>query len=239
MNSRGQALVEFALAVAVLATLLVGMPVISRYHELQIATFEGARRLAFETAWLPPGATRPDTRAMREALFPSVVDSDQPVAERLSSSDSLSPTPGPAGQAMRVLLAPFKAVARLASGFDLRDTTLSREELTVAVSRPAGLPEPFAGIPIELHGSYTVLGDDWASAGPGQVARRAGSLVITHAAQSLHGLTAVATGLLAIIEPAFHQFCPGIIDPERVPADRLHFAVDHDTRFTTSWAPSC
>ena len=111
-------MVEFALAVAVLATLLVGMPVISRYHELQIATFEGARRLAFETAWRPPGATRPDTRAMREALFPSVVDSDQPVAERLSSSDSLSPTPGPAGQAMRVLLAPFKAVARLASGCD-------------------------------------------------------------------------------------------------------------------------
>lgn len=232
-------MVEFALAVGVLATLLVGMPVICRYHELQVATFQGARRLAFETAWLPPGAARPDTGAIREALFPAVDGSDQPVAERLGSSDALSPTPGPAGQATRVLLAPFKTVARLAPGFDLRDTTLYREQLTVAVSLPAGLPEPFAGIPIELHGSYTVLGDDWASGGPAQVARRAGSLVITHAAQSFHGLTALATGLLAIVEPAFRQFCPGTIDPERVPADRLRVATDHDTRPMTSWAPSC
>ena len=51
MNCRGQALAEFAVSVGVLATLLLGMPVICRYHELQVATIEGARRLAFESSW--------------------------------------------------------------------------------------------------------------------------------------------------------------------------------------------
>ena len=230
---------EFALAVGVMATLLVGMPVIARYHELQIAAFEGARRLAFETAWLQPGAAHPGTGAMREALFPAVEGSDQPVAERFGSSESRSPTPGPAGQATRALLAPFRAVARLVPGFDLRDTTLYREELTVGVSRPAELPEPFDGIPIELHGSYALVGDDWASSGPGQVTRRARSLVITSAARPLHSLTSLVNGVLSVIEPAFRHFCLGLIDPERVPADRLRSAVGRDTQPVTSWAPSC
>ena len=42
---------EFAVAVAVLATLLLGMPIIGRYHELQVATIEGARQLAFRDSW--------------------------------------------------------------------------------------------------------------------------------------------------------------------------------------------
>lgn len=229
---------EFAVAVGVLATLLVGMPVISRYHELQVATFEGARRLAFETAWLQPGAHGPGSEAMSAALFPAAAGSDQPRAEQVAAESSVGPTPGPSGQATRALLAPFRVAARLAPGFDLRDVTLYREELSVAVSRPAELPEPFAGIPLELRGSYVLLGDNWASGAPGQVARRTGSLVLTHAAQSLHGLIALGTGLLSIIEPAFRHFCPGSVDPERVPADRLSHVIERDTP-ATSWTPPC
>ncbi len=239
MNCRGQALAEFALAMGVLVTLLAGLPLIGRYHELQLATIEGARRLAFESAWLGAGASRPGIEATRAALFPAVSGSDQPVAERFGVRYARSATPALAGQATRALLAPFTAVARTVPGFDLRDSGLSHAELTVALSRPAELPEPFAAIPIELHGSYALLGDGWGSFGPGQVARRAGSLVFTHAAHSLHALTALGSGLLSIIEPAFRQFCLGYIDPERVPADRVSVLIDRDAGPVTSWTPPC
>jgi len=146
---------------------------------------------------------------------------------------------GLAGTAARALLAPFRAVAIVQSGFNLRGPLMSRGNLAVALSRPEQLPEPFDEIPIELQEHYALLGDNWASSGPGQVADRAGGLVITRALRPLHTLTAMGTKLLSILEPSFRDFCPGQVDPERIPVDRLGAGIDHDGGSINRWTPSC
>jgi hypothetical protein len=225
--------------VGVLVALLVGMPVICRYHELQVATIEGARRLAFESAWNEAESARVGIDRIRRDLFAQAGDSTQVVASRIDASERVDPAPGLAGQAARALLAPFRVGAIVQPGFDLRAPLMYRGDLVVALSRPAQLPEPFDEIPIELQEHFALLGDNWASAGPGQVAGRAGSLVITRALRPLHSLTALGTRLLSIVEPAFREFCPGQVDPERVPADRLGVGIDHDGGYNGGWVPSC
>jgi hypothetical protein len=237
MNGRGQAMAEFAVAVTVLATLLLGMPVISRYHELQVATIEGARRLAFEDSWRRGGAPGPDAGALRAALFPSNAGEHQPIAAALDSRYAVSGAPGRAGQVATAWLAPFRIAA--AAGFDLRDHALYRAELEITATSPAGLPEPFAGEQIALREPYVLLGDEWAGSGPDQVARRAGGLLIARQIPVLRPLLSLGKGLLGLVEPAIHEFCPGIVDPEQVPADRLTGGQSADVRPATSWRATC
>ena len=219
MNYRGQAMAEFAVAVTMLVTLLLGMPIISRYHELQMATIEGARRLAFEDSWRRGAAPRPDAEALRTALFPSNAGQDQPLAAALDARHAVSSAPGRAGQVARAWLAPFRLA--VAGGFDLRDHALYRADLEMTATSPAGLPEPFGGVHIALREPYVLLSDGWASSGPEQVARRAGGLLVVRPLPVLRPLLSLGKGLLALIEPAIREFCPGIVDPEQVPADRL------------------
>jgi hypothetical protein len=221
VNQRGQAMVEFAVAVAVLILLLAGMPVIHRYHELQVATIEGARLLAFEGSWRPAPATRPAAEALRGSLLPPAADATHPDAQSIDAQFSTSDPPGRAGAAERILLAPFVLARSAGSAFDLRTRAFQRLRLNVTVSRPTELPDPFAGIPVTLSAQYALLGDGWSGAGPEQVAQRSGALVITRAASSLRPLISLGAGLLSLVEPAFRQFCPGIVDPEQLPADRL------------------
>jgi hypothetical protein len=230
---------EFAIAVAVLISLLLGMPVISRYHELKLATIEGARQLAFQSAWRQPGAVAPAAESIRAALFPPVASPDQPDAERVEVRFAADPAPGPAGQAEYSLLAPFQLTGRATAGFDLRDHTLHRAELSVTVSRPAELPQPFGELPVAFSSTYVLLGDDWASSGPEQVAGRAGGLLLTHSLRSLRSLTRLGTGLLSLIEPAFREFCPGLVNPELVPADRLATRGVGDSSPPTLWRARC
>jgi hypothetical protein len=239
VNCRGQALAEFAVAVGVLATLLLGMPVVCRYHELQVATIEGARREAFESSWHETGSARTGVDAIRRDLFPQSGDSTQVVASRINGGVRQDAAPGLAGQAARALLAPFTVAAMAQPGFDLRAPLIYRGDLMVELSRPAQLPEPFDEIPIELREHYALLGDNWASSGPGHVAERAGGLVITRTLRPLHALTALGTGLLSILEPAFRDLCLGQVDPERIPADRLSEGIDHDGGSISRWSPSC
>ena len=237
MNGRGQAMAEFAVAVTVLATLLLGLPIISRYHELQVATIEGARRLAFQESWRRGVAPAPDAEALRVALFPTHAQQDQPLAAALDASHAVSAAPGRAGQVARVWLAPFRLAA--AVGFDLRDRAFYRTDLEMTATSPPGLPEPFAGVQLALREPYVLLSDDWASFGPEQVARRAGGLLIAHPIPVLRPLFSLGKNLLVLVEPAMREFCPGSVDPEQVPADRLSGGQSGDDPSTTGWTPAC
>ncbi|MDE2220574.1 MAG: hypothetical protein KGJ52_09380 [Gammaproteobacteria bacterium] len=232
-------MVEFAVAAGVLATLLVGMPVICRYHELQAAAIVGARRAAFENSWQPAGTRRGGVGLIRRDLFPTTGDSGQILASHIDASESQEQPRGLAGQAERGLLAPFNAAAFVQPGFDLRAPVLNRSDFAVALSRPNPMPQPFDGISLALQERYALMGEDWASSGPGQVAARSGGLVITRAFSPNSALIGLGTRLLSIVEPAFREFCPGQVDPERVPADRLGQGMDHDSASIGSWSPAC
>jgi hypothetical protein len=237
MKSAGQAMVEFAVAVTVLVLLLLGMPIIGRYHELQVATIEGARQMAFKESWRSGSGSRADTGAIRVALFPPPAGDGQPEAGEMAAQLDVRDAPGNAGRAARALLAPFLWMRT--SGFDLRDHALHSAELNVAVTNLGTMPQPFSDLPVTLSSRYVLLGDGWDSSGPAQVSGRAGGLLITDAVPVLRPLLSLGKNLLAIVEPAFRDFCPGIVDPEQVPADRLGPQATPDARPSREWAPQC
>ena len=63
--------------------------------------------------------------------------------------------------------------------------------------------------------------DDWSAAGPAQVAERAGWLVPTARLPALRSVARALAVPLSLLEPAMRDFCPGRVDPEVVPVDRL------------------
>jgi hypothetical protein len=245
MKCAGQAMIEFAVAAAALSMLLLGMPVIARYHTLQLASIEGARELAFMSSWRPAGvgagasysAGGPQAAALRTRFFPEQADHDQASAGAMNVQVLETDPPGVTAAVGRLMLAPFWPLQHLGSGFDLHNAGLHRAQLDVAIVLPAATPEPFADIPMAFHERYTLLGDGWSSAGPGQVATRAGGLVLTRAAQALQPLVALGADVLMLIEPALRQFCPGLVNPEILPSDRLGPAAR--TESPTLWRAAC
>ncbi len=230
---------EFAVAAGVLATLLLCMPVLCRYHELQAATIEAARRVAFEGSWRESGGERVAADSLRNSLFPDNGDSTQITAERVRAGLDASADSGLAGRSTRALLAPFRVARALNADFDLREPTMYKASVAVALSRPAQLPDPFAQTPIEFNERYVLLGGDWAGSGPPQVAQRAGGLVLTRAVPPLRSVVQWTVRLLSVFEPALRELCLGQVDPERVPADRLGQGVDADAGSPTRWLPEC
>lgn len=239
MRSRGQAMAEFAVAVGVLATLLLCMPVLGRYHELQMASIQSARRAAFESSWRASAGGNVDVGSIRIALFPDNGDSGQVQAESLSADVTTSGEPGTAGRSTRSLLAPFRLARAINGGFDLRAPVLYTASMVVDLSRPPQLPDPFAQTPIQFNERYVIPGGDWASSGPGQVASRAGGLVPTHASAALSPMLKLTTTLLSVLEPSLRELCLGQVDPERVPEDRLGAGTDPDAEPVTRWALRC
>jgi len=244
MKCAGQAMIEFAVAAAALSLLLLGMPVIARYHALQLASIEAARELAFMSSWRlagvvagAAGAAGPQAAALRARFFPEPADRDQAGAGEMSVQVLHSAPAGVAAAAGRLMLAPFTPLQHLGGSFDLHNAGLHRAQLDLAIVLPAATPEPFADKPMAFHERYTLLGDGWSSAGPGQVATRAGGLVVTRAAQTLRPLVALGAAVLSLIEPAFRHFCPGLVNPEILPSDRLGPAAR--TESPTMWRARC
>jgi hypothetical protein len=237
MKPRGQAMAEFAVAAAVLALLLLGMPIIGRYHELQLATIEGARQLAFRASWSPESRSNGRVAALRSALFPPSAQDELPEVGAMDARFEVGAAPGSAGRSARAWLAPFRLAG--SSSFDLRDDALHGADLKVTVASPATLPDPFAGLQIALSSHYELVGDPWASFGPAQVAARTTGLMLTRSAAALRPLLSFGKDLLALIEPAFRDFCPGLVDPEQVPSDRLGAPASVDDSEPTAWRPAC
>jgi len=234
---------EFAVASGVLAMLLLCMPVLCRWHELQMASIEAARRAAFEGSWragMRRGAIGGvDLAPIRQALFPDAGDAAQISADRVQATLDAGSEPGTAGQAERALLLPFRVARVLNGGFELRAPALYTARITVGLARPAQLPDPFAQVPMEFHERFALLGGDWASSGPPQVADRAGGLVLSRAVPPVRAVVQWGARLLSVFEPALRQLCLGQVDPERVPADRLGPGVDPDAGPSTQWVPPC
>jgi len=237
VKHNGQAMAEFAVAAGVLALLLLGMPIIGRYHELQLATLEGARQLAYRGSWNQEPTTKADLAALRAALFPATAQNGQPEVGAMDAALEVGAAPGSAGRAANVWLAPFRLGG--SSGFDLRDHALHGADLKVTVTTPAIAPDPFGGLQLVLSSHYELLGDPWASFDPAQVATRTSGLLLTRSASALRPLLSFGKDLLALVEPAFRDFCPGLVDPEQVPSDRLGPPARIDEPRPSEWRPTC
>jgi hypothetical protein len=211
---------EFVVALGLLSLLLLGLPALQRYHQLQFAGIGAVRELAWlgsrepapgletlHAQWLPEGPAKRDPHLADVASLEPVI--------------SQATLPGVAGEATQALLLPFRPLQALGSGFDLDANGLRRAQLTVHVQGPDSLPDPFGGQALDLSEHYSLLADGWGASGVAQAATRSGGLMPTQVFAQARPLLAVGTLLLSVLEPAIRQLCLGQVNPEVVPADRL------------------
>jgi hypothetical protein len=226
--STGQSSVEFAVALSSLALLATGMLAVGAWQEAQRRVLLVARQAAFERLWSgsdggaervtrlhqlhlgDPGLATPLTGG---ALTDSGSLSNAAVTQRLE---------GAPGTAERALLQVLDAGSAFpATQFDPGGSgwTGARIELQ---PRPMGfLPVPLNTLELRLRGSMLLLDDGWAAAGPDQVAQRSGALAPTHALAALQAVVRPLLLPLSLLEPSLARFCPGLLDPDGVPEDRL------------------
>lgn len=227
-RSAGQAMVETAVAVAVFATLLAMLPGVLAYHDIQRATLRSARDVVFLTAWNRGRA--PETELLRNVQSSLA---DLPWRHVTDGSKLLDGEPGrvrtsntaPPGEAARLLefiAAPLRTEdSYLGPEFALDQAGFRTAEVSVDVPAISGAPEPFSRLQLTLTERSVALTGAWNAAGPGHVAERASGLVPTSLIRKTQAPLAGMAAVLSVIEPAFRELCPGLIEPERVPGSRL------------------
>jgi hypothetical protein len=141
-------------------------------------------------------------------------------AVRLAISEDVAP--GRAAAAVTVALQPLRAAGGfLGSGFDLTERGFHLARVAVSLDAIPHLPAPFNTLALDFEERAAVLGDAWNAAGPAHVAARARALVPTALLAAQTAWLRPVLAPLALFEPALSRFCPGLLEPELVPLDRL------------------
>jgi hypothetical protein len=229
MNGQeGQSMTEMAAGLAAMALMLLGSITIAGYQEVQRRMTIAARQATFQGAWL---AARDDRSAVvrRAAEFhledPAVVDAFGHAyvsAPHLAVAASLQPAPARARAAARALVEPLRATGGFLGGdFDLSADGLMAGDIALNIQSNPRLLQPFVAMSVELRQPFALMTDAWNAAGVSQVRSRTSGLVPTTALSGLQALWRPLLAPLALIEPSLAQLCLGIIEPDRVPEDRL------------------
>lgn len=228
-RNAGQSMVEFAVGAAVLSLLLLGTLTIGGYQEADRRGVLAARQSAWHESW-SMGST--DTRA-RAALLHEDFLTDSGVLEATGShllvaEDDLaldvgrSAPSGIAGGTAQVLLTPLRTVSGfLGAGFDLAEGGLVHGNLRTRIAPLPGMPAPFDGLEIQLRAPYALLGDAWHAGGVAHVRSRAGGLVPASRLAALNAIWQPLSVPIGIVEPSLRRLCFGLIEPDRIPEDRL------------------
>lgn len=224
----GQSSVEFALGLSALTLLGMATLAIGTWQEAQRRVLVSARQSAFQRNWTGnSGDSDKEARLYRQhfsdpGLVMPLTGAVLARAGDLQERPVSQPLEGATGAAERLLLQTLESGTGGASrGFDPggRGWAGSRVELR---PRPMPfLPDPLRALELRLNGSMVLLDDSWSAAGPAQVRQRAGALVPTQALASMQAVLRPLLLPLTLIEPSLGQFCPGLLDPDGVPADRL------------------
>jgi len=220
---------EFAVCAASLCLLLLGTVTISGYQEAQRRTIVAARQAAFEGGWLGDRVSSQSqsshlaTWHFTDAGLVDATGKAQTVdADSVRVTGEVAAVPGQAAIATNVLLTPLRVAGGfLGAGFDLDGQGLRSGTVSAQVRGDNDLPSPFRDLQLGFTQPYALLVDAWNAANPRHVSGRAGGLVPTHALGSLSGLWQGLLAPVSLLEPSLRQLCLGLIEPDRVPDDRL------------------
>lgn len=224
---RGQSMVEFAVGAAVLSLLMLGTVTLSGYAEVQRRALFSARKSAYEAMWYS-GRVQADRSRQHGAEFadPGAADPVSGrayVAERdLALGTTWGAPDGPVATAAQSMRAPLQMAGGFAgAGFDLQDGGLLRAQVDARIAPLAGLLAPFSSIDLTFSEGFTVLADAWQASGPDHVLGRVNGLVPGSRLAALSGLWSALLAPVSLLDPSLRQLCLGLVEPERIPEDRL------------------
>jgi hypothetical protein len=226
---RGQSMAEFAAGVAVLAMLTLGCISVVGIQEVQRRGIVAAREAAFQAEWL---RQRSGTDSVRELLAHENFD-DPALTNAMGTAPMLRPedveltaatgrAPGRGAAAVEFLFQPLRAAGGFLGGdFDLGDDGFLTGIVRTTLGGADRMPVPFSGMQLRFDQPYALLGNDWSASGPSHTGRRSGGLVPTHLLTSVSALWRPLSAPLSLFEPSLRDLCPGLVEPDRVPEDRL------------------
>lgn len=226
----GQSMTEFAVGLAVCTLLLLGSITIAAYQQVDRRLVLAARQSVWQDSWTA-GAV--DTRAAAGALhrqFLADVGVQDPSARNLLvrsdedvSLEAASTTPaGLAGSAATVLLVPLRVAGGfLSSGFDLQEGGLVTGAVGARISPVNTAPPPFDTLDLRLRVPFALLEDAWNAGGIAHVRSRASGLVPTTQLRAVNAIWRPLSIPLGLVEPTLDELCLGLIEPDRIPEDRL------------------
>ncbi len=248
--ARGQALVETLAALLFLAPLGLAVHYLGRWHDIQNATVSAARYAALASvASAGSSASRDIEHSAERRIFSTAPDRFRSSAGNEGGAiaagrpawrtpdgdaDLIDPDGRPTVQLRRVeqptavarteglafgLVAP---AALLGTGaFDLQRSAAVRAEAIVPLRAitSAGARLLPAGVRLQEH--LEVLVDAWGARDSRQVAGRVGAFVPATRIGEAVALLVPLRWAITLFEPSFARFCPGRIEPDIVPADRL------------------
>jgi hypothetical protein len=229
-HQAGQSMTEFAVGLAVCSLLLLGSITMSGYQEVDRRLVLAARQSAWQDA-RTAGAM--DTRVAAGALhrgFLADVGVLDPSARNLLvrsdedvSLEAASTAPdGLAGSVATVLLAPLRVAGGfLSSGFDLQEGGLVTGAVGARIAPVNTVPPPFDTLDLQLRVPFALLEDAWNAGGVAHVRSRASGLVPTTRLRTVNAIWRPLSVPLGLVEPTLDQLCLGLIEPDRVPDDRL------------------
>jgi hypothetical protein len=236
----GQSSVEFAVGLSTLLMLFMATLVIGTWQEAQRRVLVTARHAAFEHIWAgarddadrvvrfhrqhlgDPGLAMPLTGSQ----LVGIRDLEEvPVALRLEGAT------GTAEGWLLQLLEPGGSGA--SGGFDPGGRGWAGARVVVHPREIPFITPPVRALVPELNASMLLLNDSWSASGPAQVRQRAGALVPTHALDSLQSVVGPLLLPLSWIEPSLAHFCPGLLDPDGVPEDRLSSSASPQPTWNT------
>lgn len=227
--AHGQSIAEFAAGVAVLGSLVLGSLSIGGLQEVQRRGIVAAREAAFQREWQ---RQRSGTEALRVQLGRGHYD-DAGLTNATGSSAMLRPddvdlvaavsaTPGRGAAALQFLFQPLRVAGGFLGGdFDLEDSGFQTGVVRANVRGAVRMPAPFASQQLVFEQPFALLGDDWSASGPAHAGRRAAGLVPTHLLAPVAALWRPLSAPLGLFEPSIRELCFGLMEPDRVPEDRL------------------
>ena len=227
---RGQALVEFSIMVGVFAALGVGMQVLGGWQRLQRQAVMAAHEVAFSATWsnqpVEPQRLQEHTLALHfDGVGTAAPGSGEPLLQRgsgMSLTLSQAPPPGSTPALLSTLMRPLRVVGGFLGGeFDLQQQGFAQAEVSLQGGDLPGLPEPWSSAGLQARERAAVLGDSWAAANPQHVASRTAGLVPTSVLARQSAWLRPLLWPARLIEPALGRLCLGLIEPERLPIDRL------------------
>lgn len=248
--AQGQAMVETLAALLFLAPLGLAVHYLGRWHDIQHSTISAARYAALAAVASPGSSTSRDIEASASSRFfstapdrfrsspggaPGALAAGRPAWRTPDGNAGLIDPEGPPTVQLRRIAQPA-AVARTeslafgmiapaavlgAGSFDLQRSAAVRADAIVPLRAITSAGARLLPEGTRLHEHLELLVDAWGAGDSRQVAGRIGAFVPATRIGEAVSLLAPLRWAITLFEPSFARFCPGRIEPDIVPADRL------------------